>query len=65
MNETLAERIALLDHFAGLAMQGIISSDREYEYSLGIFECSYDYANHMLIERDRRIEFMKKALRQD
>ncbi len=53
LREGLREGISLRDHFAGLAMQGIIAFHGCSFLNIG---AAYEYADAMLAEREKRDE---------
>ena len=56
LSAILEGQVSLLDHFAGLAMQGMISSAGIGSRSdIMVAERSYDLAEAMLAERKRRM----------
>lgn len=48
--------LSILDHFAGLAMQGMLAADLNMEIQSGLAPTAYKIASDMLAERNRRIE---------
>ena len=44
----------LLDHFAGLAMQGLVVNAKDNIYATGIATLSYEVASSMIAEKRRR-----------
>jgi hypothetical protein len=58
LREDLREGISLRDHFAGLAMQGLLSADATADLGRPICESiaylAYDQADAMLAEREKR-----------
>jgi hypothetical protein len=56
LREDLREEISLRDHFAGLAMQGVVVSRPTWEDTRRIALTSYEQADAMLAERSKRDE---------
>jgi hypothetical protein len=56
MSKDLREGISLRDHFAGLAMQGVVVSRPTWEDTRRIALTSYEQADAMLAERSKRDE---------
>jgi hypothetical protein len=55
LREGLREQITLRDHFAGLAMQGLIVADRERDWDIKLnADDAYKQADEMLAEREKR-----------
>ena len=54
LREDLREGISLRDHFAGLAMQGLVVSRPTWEDTRRIALTSYEMADAMLAEREKR-----------
>ena len=53
LREGLREEISLRDHFAGLAMQGVVVSRPTWEDTRRIALTSYEMADAMLAEREK------------
>ena len=53
LREDLREGISLRDHFAGLAMQGVVVSRPTWEDTRRIALTSYEMADAMLAEREK------------
>lgn len=62
LREDLREGISLRDHFASLAMQGLLASpvmgdcalhNSSVDWLKDITKCSYDFADKMLAEREK------------
>ena len=53
LREDLREEISLRDHFAGLAMQGVVVSRPTWEDTRRIALTSYEMADAMLAERGK------------
>jgi hypothetical protein len=53
LREGLREEISLRDHFAGLAMQGVVVSRPTWEDTRRIALTSYEQADAMLTERGK------------
>jgi hypothetical protein len=55
LREDIREGISLRDHFAGLAMQGLIVADRERDWDIKLnADDAYKQADEMLAEREKR-----------
>jgi hypothetical protein len=55
LREDLREGISLRDHFAGLAMQGLLSADTTADLVCeSIARLAYDQADAMLAEREKQ-----------
>ena len=55
LREGLREGISLRDHFAGLAMQGVLAMDDDIDFKY-ISSVAYGMADAMLTERGKRDE---------
>ena len=53
LREGLREGISLRDHFAGLAMQGVLAMDDDIDFKY-ISSVAYNMADAMLAEREKR-----------
>jgi len=53
LREDLREGVSLRDHFAGLAMQGIVATDDDITYKF-LSSVAYGMADAMLKEREKR-----------
>ena len=55
LREDLREEISLRDHFAGLAMQGLLAADKRRQLDeKGVCLIAYSQADKMLMERSKR-----------
>ena len=55
LREDIREGISLRDHFAGLAMQGLLAADKRRQLDeKGVCLIAYSQADKMLMERSKR-----------